>query len=104
MRRSRPRSKFPLLKILYPFSRGFVLKSALSLGSLGLCCDIGQISALLGRSQAIAYDKTLIHQKTKVIRLEGYSAGGLLVQQHRQFHAGCAPAGKMSHQEFTGDS
>ena len=42
--------------------------------------DIGQISAKMGFSQAIAYDKTLIHKKTKVIRLQGHPAASLLVE------------------------
>jgi len=34
-------------------------------------------------TQSIAYDKTVIQQKTKVIRLERHSAGRLLVQKYR---------------------
>src|SRR5215813_3410012 len=53
-------------------------------------------------SQAIAYDKTLIHEKTKVIGLQGNPAGRLLVQQDSQFYA-CRPTtNQVPHQEFTG--
>src|ERR1051326_7492886 len=53
-------------------------------------------------SQAIAYDKTLIHEKTKVIGLQGNPAGRLLVQQDSQFYACCTTTYQVPHQEFTG--
>ena len=36
---------------------------------------VGQISAQMPLSQPIAYDKTFIHEKTKVIGLQRHSAG-----------------------------
>src|SRR5262249_24890630 len=65
--------------------------------------NIRQIPAQMRLPQAIAYDKTLIYKKTKVIRLKGAAATGLLIQQHRQLYAGCATPSQVSHQEFTGN-
>ena len=38
--------------------------------SLGSSSYVGQVTAQMALSQPIAYDKILIHEKTKVIRLE----------------------------------
>lgn len=40
----------------------------------GPSCDIRQISAQMALSQPIAYDKIFIHEKTKVIGLQGHPA------------------------------
>jgi hypothetical protein len=46
------------------------LKTCLRTAQLGTSRYIGQISAKMALSQAIAYDKILVHEKTKVIRLQ----------------------------------
>ena len=48
------------------------LRNYPSLGSSGY---VGQVTAQMALPQAIAYDKILIHEKTKVIWLQGHSAG-----------------------------
>src|ERR1700704_2345453 len=68
------------------------LKPYLRTGRFGPASYIRQISAKMALSQPIAYDKTLIHEKTKVIGLKGDPACRLLVQQYSQFHAGSASA------------
>src|ERR1041384_655920 len=55
-------------------------------------------------SQAIAYDKTLIHEKTKVIGLQGNPASRLLVQQDSQLYACRTTTYQVPHEEFTGYS
>src|SRR5690242_19393211 len=104
MRGNTPRLNYSTSRF-YTLSEGFqvrkALNSYLSRGALGACRDIGQIAAQLGRSQAIAYDKALIHEKTKVIGLEGDSTGGLLIQQGCQPDTGCASASQVPHQEFS---
>ena len=45
------------------------LKRCLRITRFGAAGYIRQVSAKMALSQAIAYDKTLIHEKTKVIRL-----------------------------------
>src|ERR1700738_2885700 len=52
-------------------------------------------------SQSIAYDKTFIHEKTKVIGLKRHTAGSLLVQKDSQFHAGGPSAYQVPNQELT---
>ena len=51
------------------------LKPYLRTGGFGPASYIRQISAKMAFSQPIAYDKTLIHEKTKVIGLQGHPAG-----------------------------
>jgi hypothetical protein len=48
------------------------LRNYPSLSSSGY---VGQVTAQMALPQPIAYDKILIHEKTKVIGLQGHSAG-----------------------------
>src|SRR5262249_9842265 len=57
-----------------PADRETLSGNALSSGLPVLCGDIGQVTANVVGAEPIAYDKTLIHQKTKVIGLDGYPA------------------------------
>jgi hypothetical protein len=43
--------------------------------SLSSSSYVGQVTAQMALPQPIAYDKIFIHEKTKVIRLQGHPAG-----------------------------
>src|SRR5215467_3231072 len=98
----------PGFNILYPFAEVFLpqkrLTSELRSGTVSPGGYVGQITANLGRAQPIAYDKTLIHHKTKVIRLKRNAASRLLVQQSCQLYAGSAPAGQVAHEKLSSDA
>src|SRR6185312_13838309 len=62
---------------------------------------VREVTAQMALPQPIAYDKILVHEKTKVIGLQGHTAGGLLVQKDSQLHGGSAPSHQVPNQEFS---